>query len=128
MSSRNGLNFFTSSAKSVQRLVVAVRRAAQMILAPRGDFPRLARDFRVGLNPRQQLKVAAAFRDFIFQRVGFETDEVEEMPVHAFGTVTIFAEFAGELCAAFVEDARQKNITAQPHARAARRALCQVSY
>jgi hypothetical protein len=50
------------------------------------------------------------------------------MPIHSLGTVTIFAEFAGQFCAAFVEDARQKNITAQPHARAARRALCQVSY
>ncbi len=52
--------------------------------------------FCVSLNPRQQLKIAAAVRDFSFQRVRFETDEVEEMPVHAFGTETIFADFTGD--------------------------------
>jgi hypothetical protein len=40
----------------------------------------LALLFCVGLNPRQQLNIAAAFGDFLFQRVGFEADEIEEMP------------------------------------------------
>jgi hypothetical protein len=109
-----------------QCLGVTVRRAAQMKLAPRGDFPRLTLMFRVGLNPRQHVEITAAFREFCLQRFVVEADEVEKMPVHAAAAVTVFAEFAGERRAAFVEDARQQNVTAQPHTRTARRALCKI--
>ena len=82
------------------RLGIAVGCATQMIVAPRGDFPRLALLFRVGMNPRKQFVIAAAFGDFGFQRLVVETGEVEEMRVHAFAAVMIFAQFAGERRAA----------------------------
>ena len=55
-----------------------------------------------------------------------ETDEIEEVPVHAFARVMIFTEIAGQGGAGFVENARQEDIAAQPHARAARWALVEV--
>src|SRR5258705_6259316 len=51
------IEFLHFVGELAERLVIAVRRAAQMIIAPRGDFPRLARCFRIGLNPGQQVKI-----------------------------------------------------------------------
>ncbi len=55
-----------------------------------------------------------------------KADEVEEVTVHALAAVMIFTKLTGERRAPFVENARQQNITAQPHARTARRALGQI--
>ena len=70
--------------------------------------------------------VAAAFRQFFGQGFVVKPDEVEEVPVHALAAIMIFAKFPGERRAAFVQDARQQNVTAQPPTRTARRALCEI--
>jgi len=80
----------------------------------------------MGFDPREDFAVAETFGEFGFQRFMVEAGEGEEMAVHAFPGVMVFAEFAGDGGAAFVEDAREENVTAQPHTGAARGALGEV--
>src|ERR1700733_9309826 len=103
-----------------QRLGITVRRAAQMKLAPRGDFPRLTLMLRVLLNPRKDFQITAAFGEFRFQGLVIKAGEVEKMPVHALADIVIFTKLAGQGRTPLVENARQQDITTQPQARAAR--------
>src|SRR5450756_2395260 len=97
-----------------------------MILAPRGDLPRLTLMLRVSLDPRQYIPVAAALGEFLLQGFVVEADEVEKMPVHSLPTVMVFPQLPGDGRARLVEDAWQQDVSAQPHTRTARRALGEI--
>jgi len=88
-----------------------------------GDFRRGAFMFRVGVDPFQDLGVA--FLQFLFQRLGVNARERQKLLVKRAG-VMVIAALAGDFRPALVEAARQNHIAAQPHARAARRLLCQI--
>src|SRR5579883_135051 len=79
-----------------ERFGVTIRSAAGVVIAPCGDFPRLARIFCIRLNPREQFAIATPFCDLFFHRFMVEAGEVEKMPIHAFAVIAVFAEFAGE--------------------------------
>lgn len=92
---------------------------------PRGDLHVVAFDFRVLRDPGEDFAVAPALGQLGLERLGIDAGEIQEPLVERAG-VFVFANLAGEERAAFVEDAGQDGVAAEPRARAAGRTLGEI--
>src|SRR6266446_1530336 len=111
--------------KKLERFDIAIRAALVVISAPLLDFPWRVFVRRVLLNPRQHFAVAFAGGEFGFQRLGGNSGETKPMVIHWI-IVFVFPGCPGDLGAALVEDAGETDISAETHARTARRTLREI--
>jgi hypothetical protein len=81
--------------------------------------------FGVRFDPREDLAVAKAFGNFLFERFRVNPDELQK-PLIERAIEVVFAVLAGDGGPAFVQHAGKDGVTAEAHARAARRALSQI--
>ena len=92
---------------------------------PGGDFRCGRFRLRVGTDPLEDLPVALACGQLLLQGCGVDAGKFEEPLVERAG-ILVFAVFAGNRGAAFVEHAGKDHVTAEAGARAARRLFCQI--
>src|SRR5204863_4914216 len=109
----------------LKRLDIAARTAAGHEAAPGLDFPRFAFVFRVRPDPFENLAVALPGGELLLQRGGVEPEKILQALIDG-SVVIVFAVGAGDRGAAFIEKARQGDVTAEAAMGTARRALGEI--
>jgi hypothetical protein len=124
-----GLDVFASLAvpanvlgKKGERFGIAIRSSSFHKGGPSLDFPWGARRLGIGMNPFEDFTVALSGVQLLCKSFEVEPEKPDEVLV-AGRVEIVFAVFSGELCAAFVENARQQDKAAQADAHAAGRTL-----
>jgi hypothetical protein len=117
--------FADSLGKILERFGVAVRTSLIVVTRPLLNFPRVGLVLAVRRHPVEHFAVASALRDFRFKGFRIDAREFDEVLVHR-AVVMVFAIFADDGRAAFVEHPRKDDITAETDTHAARSALSEI--
>jgi hypothetical protein len=92
--------------KKGQSFAITFRSPLFHVTGPGFDFPRGARRLGIGVDPFKDFTVAFPGRQLLRKGFEIEPEEPDEVLVGR-RVVIVFAVFPGELCATFVENARQ---------------------
>src|SRR5262249_46477798 len=93
---------------------------------PGNNLRRRAFVFSSCLDPLQNLSITFAGRQLLFQLVGIDAYEREELLVQRTGVFVIML-LTGQLGTAFIQHSRQNDIAAEANTRAARRTLGEIN-